>query len=175
MQKQANADRREVWLITAGVETNRSARNSGSGVRPELHPVVDALRPLFAWLLPNRSDTCCKIDVGVRCAERFARGSARRRPSLMIERRARCIGEKAASRCVHVAVSKTALLMDVKALREHDRQMIASTRHCHIKQSALLLDFFLTAACHIGRNAPVDAVQYLHYSPFLAFRGMNGR
>src|SRR5438445_888079 len=100
--------------------------------------------------------------------------SGRRWPSLVLERRTRRVGEKAAPRCVHMTIAETALLI-IEALWQHDRKMVSRTRHRDIKQPTLLFDFFFIATRHVGRDATIDAVQYVNDFPFLALRRMNRR
>jgi hypothetical protein len=58
-----------------------------------------------------------------------------------------------------VTAAMAVLVRKVETQRLQQMQMLACPGHRHIKKSALLVDLFRFAACHIRRNTAVDEVE----------------
>ncbi len=61
-----------------------------------------------------------------------------------------------------MAITVCRLLMSEEALWHNEMKIILGTRHCHIEQTALLLELCSRAGAEIGRDAAVDDVKHKH-------------
>ena len=123
---------------------------------------------------PHRAHARLEIDA---CAPRdrpawLALGF---RPGLAIEMFQERRGKKPGAAREHAAVAVFRLAVDIEALRNDERQLVARAGHRDIEQAALLLDLLGRAGREIGRNAAVDAVEHEDRAPFLPLGRMDGR
>ena len=72
------------------------------------------------------------------------------------------------------AIAMNGLLAHVKALGNHELEVIFRPGHRHIKQAAFLLDLRGRAGAHVGGNASIDHIEDMHSIPLLAFGRVNG-
>jgi hypothetical protein len=76
---------------------------------------------------------------------------------------------------IHVMTSSVLLLVGIESLRHDEMQMILGTRHCHVEQTALFLNFLCCTSGEIRRDTAVDAIENKHGLPFLPLGRMNSR
>ena len=88
--------------------------------------------------------------------------------------RQQMVGDETCAQRVQMPVAPGALLRDVKALWQPQRQRVLGPRHAHIQQPAFFFDLGVAAGGQVGRHAAVHHVQQVHCIPFLAFGRVEG-
>jgi hypothetical protein len=72
-------------------------------------------------------------------------------------------------------IAAAGLLVDVKALRHQNVELVLCTCHRDIEQAAFLFDFLSGTSRKIGRDAAIDGIQHEYCGPFLTFCRMDRR
>src|SRR5208282_6755421 len=131
-------------------------------------------RPRLQASPPHRAHSRLEIDA---CAlrDRPAWLALGFRPGLAVEVSQERRRDEAGAACENAAIAVFRLAVDIEALRNDERQLVARTSHRDIEQAALLLDLLGRAGREIGRNAAVDAVEHEDRAPFLPLGRMDGR
>lgn len=124
-------------------------------------------------LTPSRPGAIPHLDAG--CADDPQFGALWRTdwPNCLLEVLGCLWGYETRALRVDVAITQSALLVNIETMRNHEMQVVLGARHCHVQKTALFIDVGLAPSAEVGRDATIHHIEDEYARLLLSLGGMN--